>query len=359
LNDRALALGIPLSVHLDLTYRCNERCVHCYLDHEDQGEMTTAEIKEVLDQLAEAGVFYLVFSGGEIFTRRDLFELAEYARSLMFCVKLKTNACMIDAQSADRLASLHPDSVQVSVYSHRPEVHDAITKLPHSLERSVAGIRLLRERGVKVILANVLMQQNLADYEGVKALAQELGAEYTVDPTVTPKMNGDRSAMRFGIRSDQLTELFSNSELSGDLKQDCTPPPAIDDAVLDELPCSAGHIACYVSPYGDVYPCVQFPLPTGNLRKQRFLEIWRHSPVMNEVRSIRLRDLSTCATCLHVGTCSRCPGLAYMEGDMRGASSADCQKSIARTGIRYGERCGEDAGPPSVKQAEPAAGAVS
>ena len=104
MSNRALALGVPLSVHLDLTYRCNERCVHCYLDHEDHGEMNTAEIKELLDQLAEAGVFFLVFSGGEIFMRRDLFELIEYARSLMFCVKLKTNAFMIGEKEADRLA---------------------------------------------------------------------------------------------------------------------------------------------------------------------------------------------------------------------------------------------------------------
>ena len=64
--QRATNIGAPLSVHLDVTYRCNERCVHCYLDHVDHGEMTTEEIKAVLDQLAEAGVFFLVFSGGEV-----------------------------------------------------------------------------------------------------------------------------------------------------------------------------------------------------------------------------------------------------------------------------------------------------
>ena len=90
---------------------------------------------------------------------------------------------------------------------------------------------------------------------------------------------------------------------------------------------------CYISPYGDVYPCVQFPLPTGNVRKQKFLEIWRHSPQMNEVRSIHGRDLPVCSTCTHVGSCTRCPGLAYMEGNMRGPSSQDCEKSFARTGI--------------------------
>jgi radical SAM protein with 4Fe4S-binding SPASM domain len=78
---------------------------------------------------------------------------------------------------------------------------------------------------------------------------------------------------------------------------------------------------------------VQFPLPTGNVRKQKFLEIWRHSKQMNDVRSIRGRDLPVCSTCSHLGTCTRCPGLAYMEGNMRGPSSLDCEKSFARTGI--------------------------
>jgi len=333
LSKRALALGVPLSVQMDLTYRCNERCVHCYLDHEDHGEMTTAEIKGVLDQLAAAGVFYLVFSGGEIFMRMDFFELLEYARSLTFCVKLKTNAFMIGDKEADRLKSLHVDSVQVSIYSHRPEVHDAITKLPRSLERTTAGIRRLRERGIKVIIANVLMQQNLSDYAGVKILARELGAEYTIDPTITPMMSGDRSVIQLGIDRAELESVFRNPELVGNVNDFCTPPPPVDDDVLDEMPCSAGHTACYVSPYGDVYPCVQFPLPTGNLRKQTFLEIWHDSTQMNEVRSIRARDLPTCSTCSHVGSCTRCPGLAYMEGNMRGPSSQDCEKSYARTGI--------------------------
>ena len=80
MNQKALGLGIPLSVHLDITYRCNERCVHCYLDHDDHGEMTTAEIKDVLNQLSDAGVFFLTLSGGEVLMRRDFFDIVEHAR---------------------------------------------------------------------------------------------------------------------------------------------------------------------------------------------------------------------------------------------------------------------------------------
>jgi radical SAM protein with 4Fe4S-binding SPASM domain len=333
MGDRALALGVPLSVQLDVTYRCNERCVHCYLDHDDHGEMTTAEIKGLLDQLAEAGVFFLSLSGGEVFMRLDFFEILEYARSLMFAVKVKTNAFMIREAEADRLARAGVHGVQVSIYSHRPEVHDEITKLPGSLRRSVAGIRRLRSRDVKVIIANVLMRRNLQDYAGVQELARELGAEYTLDPTITPMMDGNRSILPLGLGVKELQEVFRNPDLVGDADAFCAPPPPVHDDALDDLPCSAGHTACYVSPYGDLYPCVQFPLPSGNVRKQKFLDIWRHSTQLQEVRSITTRDLPVCSTCAHGGTCSRCPGLAYMEGNMRGPSVQDCEKSFAATGI--------------------------
>src|SRR5258706_12691882 len=95
MGDKALALGVPLSVQIDLTYRCNERCVHCYLDHDDHGEMSTSEIKNLLDELASAGVFFLTLSGGEILLRKDFFEILEYAPKLTFWVKLNTNAILV------------------------------------------------------------------------------------------------------------------------------------------------------------------------------------------------------------------------------------------------------------------------
>ena len=106
MNQRALELGIPFSVHLDVTYRCNERCVHCYLDHDDHGEMTTAEIKDLLQQLAEAGTFFLTLSGGEVLMRQDFFELLEYARGLRFNVRIKTNGVMIRKREAQRMMDL-------------------------------------------------------------------------------------------------------------------------------------------------------------------------------------------------------------------------------------------------------------
>ena len=219
--------------------------------------------------------------------------------------------------------------VQISIYSYRHEVHDAITKVPGSLDRSLAAIRFLTSRGLRVLIANVLMRQNASDYAGVRELAAQLGVECSIDPTITPKMDGDTSILALRLQAPQMLRVFTDQSLVG---QDfCLPPRTeIDEEDLDALPCGAGHTACYISPYGDIYPCVQFPLPSGNLRQQRFEDIWHRSDPLNEVREIRMRDLPTCSSCGHMSTCSRCPGLAYMEGNMRGPSSADCEKSTLR-----------------------------
>src|SRR2546427_11073087 len=111
MNQRAMELGVPFAVHFDVTYRCNERCIHCYLDHDDHGEMTTSEIKGLLDQIAEAGTFLLTFSGGGKFMRPGIFLMLEYARRLLFKVKIKTKAGVILPAEAERLLRVGRDPI--------------------------------------------------------------------------------------------------------------------------------------------------------------------------------------------------------------------------------------------------------
>jgi len=333
LNQRAMDAGVPLAAHVDLTWRCNERCIHCYLDHDDPDELTFEETRSLLDQMADAGVFFVTFSGGEIFLRKDLRDIVAHARLRDFDIKLKTNAVMIGEKEVAWISELGVHQVQVSIYSDSPETHDAITKVRGSLERSIRAIRFLRGRGVKVVIACVLMKLNSGDFAGVQRLAADLDAQFTLDPTITPHVNGDRSLLRLNIPQDELASLFHNPLLNGGKDTTCLPPPPVDDDILDGTPCSAGHTALYISPHGELWPCVQFPIVCGSIRESRFIDIWNQSPQLREVRAIRARDLTTCSSCGHVGSCSRCPGLAWMEGSMYGPSSADCEKSFARTGI--------------------------
>ncbi len=329
LVQKSLAKNLPLNVHFDLTYRCNERCVHCYLDHDDYGEVTTGEALRVLEELAAAGTLFLTFSGGEIFLRQDFFELLEAARRLHFDLNLKTNGLLITPERAARLKQLGVAKIQVSVYSAHAAVHDAITKVPGSHQRSLEAVRLLKAQGLSVKIACPLMKQNAGGYAAVLKLADELGVPCVLDMTITPKMDGDRDLLALRNHEPELLPILQDSKLNPlpELRPN-TPGEAC--GCYDNIPCSAGHNSCYISPYGDVYPCVQMPLPTGNVRESSFREIWYGSGEMRRVRAIRESTIRVCATCEIRAYCHRCPGLAYLEdGDLTGPSERACELAEA------------------------------
>jgi radical SAM protein with 4Fe4S-binding SPASM domain len=299
--------------------------------------MNTAEIKNVLEQLAQSGTLFLTLSGGEIFLRDDLFELLEFARALHFDISLKTNALLIDAERAKKLRALSVRRIQISIYSAEPAVHDAITKIRGSLERSLIAIRFLQAEGLQVKIACPLMKQNLMAYRNVQALAAELGVPYVLDMTITPKMDGDMSLLQLRNSVQDLLPILQDPTLNpassssqgsmqaAALATGSATSSGIESEAYEDIPCSAGHNSCYISPYGDVFPCVQMPVATGNLRRQRFEEIWFSSPEMNRVRAVRESQLPVCSKCSIRQYCERCPGLAQMEGgDLLGAYERAC-----------------------------------
>jgi AdoMet-dependent heme synthase len=329
LFEKTVGLHIPLSVHLDLTMRCNERCIHCYRVIERRPELTTEELKALLDDVARAGTLYLTFSGGEVFLRKDLFELLEHARQLHFDVRLKSNALLITEEKAARLRRLGVRQVDISIYSADPAVHDWVTKVPGSLERSLEGAARLRAAGVTVKLNCPLMKQNVGQYKEIRALAERLGVLCGFDPMITVKNDGDTSPVTLRITPKQLMQVLQDPVLNPDLgkREACESPGARED--LDDIPCGASHNACYISAYGDVMPCVAMPIACGNVRDEPFAEIWHRSPEMLRVRSIRIRDLHTCASCAASRFCTRCPGQALVEtGDLYGPSPANCEHAL-------------------------------
>ncbi len=330
LFQKSVALRIPLSVHIDLTMRCNERCIHCYRVIEQRPELTTEELKALLDDVARAGTLYLTFSGGEVFLRKDLFELVEHARRRHFDLRLKSNALLITPEKAARLRTLGVRQVDISIYSADPAVHDWVTKIPGSLERSLQGAVLLRDAGVTVKLNCPLMKQNVGQYKDIRALAERLGLRCGFDPMITSKNDGDRSPIALRISPKELRTVLQDPTLNPSCGTPATasaPDGARSD--LDEVPCGAAHNACYISAYGDVMPCVAMPIACGNVRDEPFAEIWHRSPDMLRVRSIRIRDLHTCSSCAASPFCSRCPGQALVEtGDLYGPSPANCEHAL-------------------------------
>jgi organic radical activating enzyme len=195
----------------------------------------------LLDQLAAAGVFFLTISGGEPLIRPDCFEIIEHARKLRFNVKFKTNAVLIREKQARRLRELNVEQVQISVYSHRAEIHDGISKVPGSLKRTIAGIRLLKSHGLKVTIANVLMKGNLQRRRRRPPTGRR--SRSSLHPRSDDHAYDEwrhRSASFADLIRQPANRLPKIQNWSATSKVLRAAPPVDEDA-MEIYPCSAGH----------------------------------------------------------------------------------------------------------------------
>lgn len=303
---------IPYNCHLDLTFQCNLNCIHCCIVKEDRQELETHEIKDILNQLAAVGVLNLHLSGGEILSRNDFFEIAEYARKLHFALTLSTNGTLINHHNMNRIANLNPLKVNITIFSTSSEVHDNITNVPGSLVKSIKAVEMLRERDIEVDIAYIMMKQNMEDYEQVKKLSENLGAKFKPDHRILPKPNGDISPIKYQIDRNDLYDILIgvNKEIE---KNDNDERNINKNNQYDDTICNAALSASYISPYGDIYPCSMLPIFCGNLKNNSFEYIWNNSEEMLEISRLRKSKLPICSKCDHLNYCHFCPGVAYLE----------------------------------------------
>jgi radical SAM protein with 4Fe4S-binding SPASM domain len=327
-REKFVKMDVPFSCHFDLTYHCNLDCIHCYTVEETRSELNTAEIKDILSQLADLGTLYLQLSGGEILLRDDFFEIAEYARKLHFALILNSNGILINEEIADKISILNPYKVNISIYSTDPQVHESITRLPGSLEKSIEAVKLLKERGLWVNITDVLMKQNINDYRKVYQLSKDLGVDCILDPNVTPKIDGDNSPVKFKIGIKDLYRLNIDPIIKLESEQDASlSTEDMHDLIsfADDYPCTAAHSFFHISPYGDVFPCPMLSFSCGNLKVDSFSEIWNKSSKMLEARAIRWNNIKDCAKCDDKKYCNYCPGMAYLKtGNMMSSYPNAC-----------------------------------
>lgn len=311
---------IPVSATLELTYRCNFHCVHCYCvvdPARTPEELSTAEWKDVLDQLAAGGGVSVSFTGGDPFVRRDFLEIAEHARARRFVVRILTNASFLTEKVADRVAALKPANVSISLYGATRESYEAVTGKGDFYDRSIEGIRRLKARGVRMQLKFPMLRENFHERQAMIAFARELGIPSRIDAEIGPKDDGDPAPLAHALDDAQL-ETFVR-EFAGPL------PKAERFGEHDRL-CRPGAASLAVGPFGDVFPCMQIKTTMGNLRDRPFREIWEKSEALAEVRALRAGEFDGCNACSHFGPCKPCPGLSLVEqGSLTAPTPTTCR----------------------------------
>lgn len=314
---------IPLYVFFELTYKCNLSCKHCYVVKPTlkdlSKELTTPEIKDIISQLKEMNGLIITFTGGEVFLRPDILEILNYTKRQNFAIRIFTNGTLINKKIADEIKKIYPLEVGISLYSASSKVHDKITQVPGSFDKSLQAIKYLRERNIRVVIKCTLMKENIKDYPGVHHLAKSLGCYPQFDPTIVPKDNGDKSVLSLRIGKDKLKELFQDKNLF-------SPKRIIVKPLKRDFLCGAGKSLVNITPYGEVQPCLQFRINAGNLRNRSFADIWKNSLSLLNLRSLKETDLYICNSCSLQRFCSRCPGIAQLEdGDFLGKQTRACE----------------------------------
>jgi radical SAM protein with 4Fe4S-binding SPASM domain len=324
LIQKTLDKFIPLKLDWEITHRCNLFCSHCYQDRpKSLNEITTQQAFDALDQLADLGCLYVTFTGGEIFVREDFLDIARYARKKHFAIRLFTNGTLVDEKLADEIASLHPLSVEMSLYGMDPQVHESITKSPESYQKTRTAFDLLKARNVNTVVKCTLMKENIHEFNALEEFAKSIRSSFVYSLTVIPKLDGNKEV---------LNHRLSQQELSAFL--DRTPSTTKDitaGGIHDYKPlCSAGINAIYICPEGEMYPCVALRKSCGNIKEKPIKEILA-SPFFKTIRTLEFDDLPECKGCSYAHFCDRCPGLALMEtGDLYGASPNECTLAKAR-----------------------------
>ena len=324
----SLEAGQLCTATLELTYRCSERCIHCYVDDcptAARQELTAAEYKAILEQLKELGCIRLLLTGGEVCLRKDLTEIAAMAVSMGFLVDIYTNGISMTDEQFDALCDMKVNSVSFSLYGGDAATHDAITRVPGSFEKTLKRMMMFKCAGVDTYIKTVVIRQNLEALEGLYRLGKRLGIDVKAATAIADTHNGC-SAQPYRLDS-QEQRLQAMGLIS---RYEQLPPPAPRN--MDAHVCKAGLTTVSVDPYGGVHPCLAFTTAAGSLREASLAEIWKNAELMRRVRAFRFPELSEqCGSCKYSGHCSVCIGAAFEAAHGHFRPDADtCQWSQAR-----------------------------
>lgn len=296
------------SVLVELTYRCNLDCFFCYNDLALRGRPLTAEqYCDFFAGLRDLEVLHLTLTGGEPLAHPDFLRLGARARELGFVVRIKSNGHALRGAMARRIRDeIDPFLIEVSLHGATAAVHDRQTRVPGSFDRLLANLDDMRRLGLRVKLNSTLTGWNEHEAQGMLDLAGKLGLPLQVDPEVTQRDDGDREPLSIGASREGVRRLFTllaergrqaqAAEAAGEapLQAQASSQPLQVLRQADDLPtvssgekhCGAGSSGIAVDPYGNVYPCVQWRRPVGNLHEQSIGQIWATSAGLREVRSL-------------------------------------------------------------------------
>ncbi|MFA5169027.1 MAG: radical SAM protein [Candidatus Omnitrophota bacterium] len=297
----------------ELTYRCNFRCPHCYVEGSKKRgkELTTRQVFTILDQMREMGVWSVGFTGGEALLRKDIFDILGYAKRGGFQTALLSNGYLIDKKTADKLARANVNNVDITFNSLKPDIFEKLTGVKNSLKKAKAAIGLLIKRGVRVEIKSIAMTINRDELVNISRFARSLNIIHDLDTEILPCRNGYTASVdSYSLNSDEVeaTHRTVYPEMFHLVGRKISCLMRKRDRMFN---CGVGRSLFSITPYGKMNFCIEINYPECSLLKYGVSRCWEK--IKEEVDRLNKTPDFVCESCDLVKYCGWCAGRSYME----------------------------------------------
>ncbi|OGR25482.1 MAG: hypothetical protein A2139_13710 [Desulfobacca sp. RBG_16_60_12] len=322
LHTQAGKCRIPIHGSVELTARCNLRCVHCFINQPvadravREHELSFAEWARLIDEIVAAGCLWLLITGGEPLVRPDFLDIYTYAKKRGLLITLFTNGTLITPEIADHLARWRPFSVEITLYGHTRETYEAVTGVPGSFERCRRGIQLLLERNLPLTLKTMLLTMNASELDSMRAWAQGLGVDFRHDPMVNARLDGSSQPCGYRLPPEQLVALDLADKKSSQHWRERFRDIQYKPVIRDLFRCGAGWTSFHIGPAGIMSLCITVRQPGVSLSRSSFKAGWEE--VLLEARQQQWPEDNPCVTCAWLNICDQCPGWGMLEQGIPG-----------------------------------------
>lgn len=341
-------LFAPFLVVWDFTKKCNLKCKHCYTSatkYPARDELTKEEKIEVVDQLDEAGVAAVSFSGGEPLMNKHLLPVAEYASSKGFYLSVATNGTLISSKMGKLMKEAGIRYAEISIDGPTAEIHDEFRGVKGAFDGAIAGIKNAKEAGLTVGLAITATSHNIKMMPKTVELARRLQVDRLIVFNFVPTRRG-KEIVEEDLSPEERESVMNylyNEWQKGDMQIFITSPAYARISLLNPLEnastkispthfanlklpseffggakaltefiggCGAGRIYCSIEPNGDIQPCVFMPIKIGNIIKDGFQNVWGNNEVLLKLNDRDNKDYA-CSSCSFRYVCGGCRARAY------------------------------------------------
>ncbi len=296
------------SIHIEIANICNERCVHCYIPHKDKINAIDSKLfYKIIEDGRDMNIIHVTLSGGEPLLHKDIIKFLKRCRELDLSVNVLTNLTLLTDDILDEMAKNSLLSVQTSIYSLNPIVHDGITKLPGSLEKTITGLKKILDANIPAQISCPVMKQNINDFSEVIEWGIKNNTSVAIEPVIFASYDHTGENLCNRLSLDEIGKAIDcqlNKGYAEILKNIAREK---ENTKPDDPVCSICRYSFCVSSNGTVYPCVGWTTNiVGDLNKDSLYEVWNNSKKIDELRNIKKRDFPRCVNCKDRGYCNVC-----------------------------------------------------